>query len=61
MHRDQGLIQRYCERAAHFRAIAEGVSEEEERALLMKLAQDYDALAESVRKMDRTNRPFTDP
>lgn len=58
---EQSLIERYRERAAQLKAIAQELPKGEDRDLLMKVAKDYEGLAEPTNVLGRANRPFSDP
>ena len=60
MLREQSLIERYRERARTLRAIAQELPDKKQRDLILKVAQDYEDLAEPGNVLDRANRPFTD-
>jgi hypothetical protein len=57
---EQTLVDRYRERAAQLRAIAEGLYDKKSQTLLIKVAKDYEALADPSNALGRANRPFTD-
>lgn len=60
MDKDRTLAQEYAQRAAEVRKLAEGMTDEEARELLLKVADDYDKLTESARILDQSNPPHTD-
>jgi hypothetical protein len=54
-------IERYRERAAQLRAIAQEMPNGEDRDLLIKVANDYEELADPANILGRANRPFSEP
>ena len=58
--REQSLIERYRERAAELRAFAQDIADKKRRELLIKVAEDYERLAEPGNVLGRANRPFSE-